>query len=84
MDEAASEQETPLRKVRKATSQTLEGVAAAVGIDVTTLSRIERGERTSPETAEKLAKYFQLVLPGGSVKPLIDELQILYPERYTQ
>jgi transcriptional regulator with XRE-family HTH domain len=70
------ERVTPLRQVRTSSNRTLEEVAAATGIDVGTLSRIERGAPTSPETAEKLVRYF-----GPA---LIDELRILYPERYRQ
>jgi len=37
------------------------------------LSRIERGEKTSTEVAEKLSVFF---------KNEISEIEILYPERY--
>lgn len=69
-----SDKITPLRAVRLAAGQKLEDVAAAIGIDVGTLSRIERGEPTSATTAAKIANHFG--------RGLIDELRILYPERY--
>lgn len=68
---------TPLRRVRLSTKQTLEDVEKATGIDVGSLSRIERGQqKASSETAEKLVNHF-----GPA---LIDEIRILYPERYLQ
>lgn len=72
-----SDKQTPLRLVRLSTKQTLEDVEKATGIDVGSLSRIERGKQAaSTETASKLARHF-----GPA---LIDELRILYPERYMQ
>lgn len=67
---------TPLRLVRIGTGQTLEEVSAGTGIDISTISRIEKGESTTPVTAEKLARHF-----GPA---LIDEMRILYPQRYMQ
>lgn len=67
-------QATPLKAMRKARSQTLEVVAAAVGTDAGNLSRIENNkQKASPEMAEKLAKHFGYA---------ITEIQILYPERF--
>jgi transcriptional regulator with XRE-family HTH domain len=49
-------------------------VADDNGISESHLWRLEKGETTaSPETAAKLAAYF-----------VIDEREILYPERYMQ
>lgn len=71
-----SDKVTPLRRVREATNQTLQQVSSATGIDIGTLSRIERGASTTAESAAKLADHFG--------RGLIDELRILYPERYAQ
>lgn len=65
--------DTPLRKARKAKKLTLLQVASAIGIDNGSLSRIEKGNGCSPATAAKLAAYFEGALT---------ELEILYPERY--
>lgn len=67
---------TPLRLVRISRGQTLAEVAEGTGIDISTLSRIEKGDSTSPETAEKIARHF-----GPA---LIDEMRILYPHRYME
>lgn len=65
---------SPLRKMRIAHEFTLSHVAQEVRIDPATLSRIERCEQVpSVELAERLAKFY-----GGE----INELQILYPNRY--
>ena len=54
---------------------TLHAVAQAVESDATNISRVERSlQKASPELAEKLVSYFG--------REAIDELQILYPERY--
>lgn len=53
--------------------KTVSEVADAIGIDQSTLSRIElRQQAPSVSVAEKLARYF------GT----ISEIEILYPERY--
>lgn len=53
---------------------TISEVAIATQLDVGNLSRIERGMQVpSLETAEKLSKFF---------KGKINEMQILYPQRY--
>lgn len=66
--------QTQLRILRKMQSLTLYETAKAVGIDVASLSRIERGrQKTSLVTAEKLSQFF-----NGA----ISEMEILYPERY--
>lgn len=65
---------TPLRKVRLENNLTILEVAAAVNCDVGNISRLERGvQAASTEMAEKLARFY---------KGKINELQILYPERY--
>lgn len=65
---------TPLRKLRERCGLTLQEVADAVGTNTGVLSRIERGTPTSPDMAEKLVEYYG--------RRRINELQILYPERY--
>lgn len=71
---------TPLRKARKAKGWSLDEVVkrlAAIGelADTGNLSRIERGvQRASPRLAENLCRVF------GTRK--LNELHILYPERY--
>lgn len=65
---------TPLRKMRVEKKLTISEVAIATQLDVGNLSRIERGIQVpSLETAEKLSKFF---------KGKINEMQILYPQRY--
>ena len=55
---------------------TLQDLAVLVGSDVGNLSRIERGVQVpSPELAEKICDQF-----GGE----INELQLIYPERFMQ
>lgn len=67
---------TPLRRLRKERGLTLLEVARAVGTDTGNLSRIEKGKQQSPELAPKLVEFF------GSEH--ITELEILYPDRYTE
>lgn len=71
----AEQKQTPLKRLRKARGMTGATVAEAIGISNAQYSRIERGDPTSPETAEKLVEYFV----GG-----ITEMEILYPERYPE
>lgn len=67
---------TPLRHAREQRSLKIQEVAAAVDIDPGNLSRIERGKQVaSRELAEKLAKFFCYS---------VNEIQILYPERFCQ
>lgn len=66
-------QTSPLRNIRKANGFSLQHVCRGVGVDNGHLSRIERGEKTSPDLAEKLSIFF---------KNEISEIEILYPERY--
>ncbi len=67
---------TPLKALRLARNQTLHDTATAVGTDTGNLSRIENAkQRASPELAEKLAKHYGYA---------ITEIQILYPERFTE
>ncbi len=65
--------QTPLRKLRDARGLTQAEVALALGIDQTTYCKIESGTHRRPDRAAALVKYF------GSA---INELQILYPERF--
>ncbi|KFC07029.1 phage DNA-binding protein [Trabulsiella guamensis ATCC 49490] len=66
--------QSPLRVLRKSQHLTLSHVAKMVGIDQSNLSRIERGQqKATPDVAERLVSLF----PGQ-----INELQILYPQRY--
>ncbi|CBG89364.1 helix-turn-helix domain-containing protein [Citrobacter rodentium] len=66
--------QSPLRNLRKSQNLTLSYVANLVGIDPANLSRIERGQQiASLDVAERLVKFY-----SGQ----IDELQILYPQRY--
>lgn len=66
---------SPLRMARKKRDLKIKQVAAATGVDSGNLSRIERGDSASKETAEKLAAFF-----AGE----ITEIHILYPERFYQ
>lgn len=66
-------QSSPLRTIRKLNGFSLQYVCAQVGVDNGHLSRIERGEQTSPDLAEKLSIFF---------KNEINEIEILYPERF--
>jgi putative transcriptional regulator len=66
--------QSPLRILRKSQGVTLSHVAAAVEIDPANLSRIERGQQiASLEVAERLVQFY-----SGR----INELQILYPQRF--
>jgi transcriptional regulator with XRE-family HTH domain len=66
--------ESPLRQARVGRGLTLQQLAAATGLDVGGLSRIERGKQIpSKATVEILVDHF-----GG----LLTEMQLLYPERY--
>ncbi len=66
--------QSPLRILRKSQGHTLLQVAKSVGIDPANLSRIERGQQiASLDVAEKLVAFY-----SGQ----INELQILYPNRY--
>ena len=64
---------TPLKKLREARGLKQTRVAELIGIDQSTLARIEAGEGAGSETAEKLVKFY------GSA---ISEAMILYPERF--
>jgi len=68
--------ETPLKKLRVRRGFTQKQVEQGTGIDQGTLSRIENGARTTPENAAAIVKFFG--------EAMINELQILYPERYVQ
>jgi transcriptional regulator with XRE-family HTH domain len=65
---------TPLRSVRTQRGETLRDVCAQVGLPISSLSRIERLlQRATPESASRLARYYQYA---------VNEVQILYPERF--
>ena len=64
---------SPLRLIRKRNGYSLQQVCLIVGMDNGHLSRIERGEKTSADLAERLSTFF---------KREISEIEILYPERY--
>lgn len=66
-------QESPLRSIRKAKGFSLQDVCSSVDVDNGHLSRIERGEQTSPDMAEKLSLFFNQE---------ISEIEILYPKRF--
>lgn len=65
---------TPLKRLRKARGLTAATVAAAVGINQGQYSRIENGAKTSADTAQTIVEYFG--------RDSIDEVRILYPERF--
>lgn len=68
--------QSPLRILRKSQGFTLSYVAKEVDIDPGNLSRIERGHQiASLDVAERLVSFF-----SGQ----INELEILYPHRYSQ
>lgn len=66
---------TPLRTLRLKRGLTLERVAKGIGWDTGNLSRVERGQPTSLERAEKLVKFYRTG---------ITEMEILYPSRYAK
>ena len=66
---------TPLKKARKDSGKTIYDVAEKVGCAPATISRIERGDPTSPDLAAKISEYFD---------KQVTEEQILYPERFTE
>jgi putative transcriptional regulator len=67
---------SPLRQVRESKGQTIVEVCRAVGTDPGNLSRVENGkQKASTELAAKLTQHFENE---------INEMQILYPERYVQ
>lgn len=65
---------TPLRSLREKRGLTASEVAEAIGINQAHYSRIEAGEGTRAETAERIAEYFG--------REFITELHILYPRRF--
>lgn len=67
---------TPLRRARIKANLTILEVCAAVQCDPGNLSRMERGlQKPTPQMAERFVQLF---------KQDIDELMILYPERYSK
>jgi len=65
---------TPLSRLRDAVGVTTTEVSKVIGLNTGNISRLENGHnRPSPETAEKLVRYFQGALT---------ELHLIYPERY--
>jgi transcriptional regulator with XRE-family HTH domain len=66
--------QTPLRKIRQGRGLSLQNVAKAVKSDTGNLSRIETGEQIARrDLAARLAAFFA---------PDINELHIIYPERF--
>ena len=69
-----SDTTTPLRKLRDARGFTQAEVCKAVGIDQSTLSKIEKGTYAPrKETAIALVKFFG---------PALNELHLFFPERF--
>ena len=67
--------DTPLRRVRRQKGLTLEDLAQVLECHNSTVSRIERNKQpATPDQAQKLVKRLG--------RRAINELQILYPERY--
>lgn len=64
---------TPMRKLREARGITQKELSEILGVDPTSITKIETNVHSSPELAERIAKYF------GTA---ITEEQILYPERF--
>jgi putative transcriptional regulator len=66
--------QTPLRKIRLLRGLSLQRVATEVGSDTGNLSRIETGKQVArKDLTDRLAALFA---------PDINELHIIYPERY--
>ena len=68
---------TPLQKIRLKKKLTLQQVAERIGVDQTTIMRIEKGESwpRTKETLDKIVAFYE-----GKVK----EMQVLYPERFKE
>jgi len=68
-----------IRALRNERNEPLRVVAAAIEIDSTLLSKIERGERL-PTSAqiEKLAKYFGVPLDELTAKAIADKIVLEY------
>jgi len=67
---------TPLRRARLNAKLTIQQVCAVVQCDPGNLSRMERGlQKPTPQMAERLVQLYQKE---------IDELMVLYPERYSK
>lgn len=65
---------TPLKKLREARGVTQAHLCKLIGVDQSTLSKIEKGSHAPrKETAEALVKYF------GSA---LNEMHLMFPERY--
>ncbi len=68
-----------VRALRKQKSEPLRVVAAAVEIDSTLLSKIERGERLPTEAQiTRLAEYFGLPLDELAAKAIADKIVLEY------
>ncbi len=73
-----------VRALRKEKKQPLRVVAAALGIDSTLLSKIERGERLPTEAQlVKLAKYFGLALEEVRAQVIADRIVSEYGHHST-
>ena len=65
---------TPLRVLREKRGLTAIAVAEAVGVSQGQYSRIENGEGTQAQTAERIVEFFG--------REFITEIHVLYPERF--
>lgn len=66
-----------LREMREKNGFSLEYVAGETGIKASNLSMMERGQGgISPSSAEKLVKFYN--------DEMLTEMQLLYPERFTE
>lgn len=68
-----------IRAMRKERGEPLRVVAAAVGIDSTLLSKIERGERFPTQTQiAKFAKYFEIPGEELTAQVIADKIVLEY------
>jgi len=59
---------TPIRSARVSREQTLRQVATELGIDPSTLAKIERGAQTpSRETARRIFEFYDGEIPLGAI-----------------
>ena len=73
-----------IRTLRKERDEPLRVVAAALGIDSTLLSKIERGERLPTETQRiRFAKYFDLPLDQVTAQVIADKIVTQYGHQAT-
>lgn len=73
-----------IRTLRKLRDEPLRVVAAAIEIDSTLLSKIERGERSPTETqVVKFAEYFGIPLDELAARVIADRIIVKYGRRAT-